>query len=231
MERITSIQAELQADLGKVTSKGQRDVDGLRAQLGMVSSQLERLRDDTSAGASRAGSSVSEQLAESTVREEVRRQLVAERGTLLVPKQDDSIRKEVFAALETEGQLRKASEERVMLDMKSMIKEEKQERVRDIAVLRDRVEAAEQSIFVDSGTREERDRDLKLAMKTLEEDLNHVKVQLQPYQRPLSVSGSVASGGGGGGGRRPGSTSGSVVSSRQGSVTGSAARLVHLVNP
>lgn len=56
---------------------------------------------------------------------------MSERATIIVPRQDESIRKEVFAALETEGKMLKASEERIQLDMRSLLKEERSERERE----------------------------------------------------------------------------------------------------
>merc|ERR1719373_814859 len=109
-----------------------------------------------------------------------------------------------MASLETEAQLRQGTAERLRLDMQGMLSEERQGRERDCQALRSRVEMAEQSIFVDSGKREERDRDIRIMVKSVQEDLNLVRAQLHGQARPISASGSVSG--------RPGSATGSVAS-------------------
>merc|ERR1712151_50663 len=75
-----------------------------------------------------------------------------------------------------------------VMDLRDMLQEERQRRERDNISLTSRVDMAEERILVDSGKREERDRDIRTMMKRVEEDLGLVKRQLNAWAPPTASS-------------------------------------------
>lgn len=175
-ERISNVQHDFEAEVTRLSAESQGDSVGRREELSKLWVELGQLREQNAATA--CFSSDVEDLAAAIAREEVRRQLALERATILVPRpQDDNFRKEVLASLESEAQLRKAAEDRLTMDMRGLIQEERHAREREHLALRSRLDQAEENIFADSGKREERDRDLRTMMRKVAEDLNVVKRQ------------------------------------------------------
>lgn len=206
-ERMGNIHKEIQMELACLAAKGQSEGAACREEVSIVRQELERLREQISISTNGSGSREPEPAVESVVREEVRRQLIIERATLLVPRPDSSTRQEVVALLDSELRLRKASEEKLVSDVQSMLQHERQSRERDTYAMKARVDMAEQSIFIDSGKREERDRDMNNLIGQLREELNAFKQQFSMRQ---GIAGSV---------------------SRPASMPGSAARLAYVVSP
>merc|ERR1712151_295894 len=98
-----------------------------------------------------------------------------------------------------------------VMDIRDLLQEERQSRERENLSLTSRVDMAEERILVDSGKREERDRDMRTLMKRLDEDLGLIKRQLNAIAPP--IAGSLH---GAGSMRGPGSSPGSVAGSLSG---------------
>lgn len=94
-------------------------------------------------------------------------------GSGIMPATDD-----VRAALAAERMAREQGDERCLEEMRDMVREERQKREKEYSTLELRMQSEEQTLFVESGKREERDRDILSQISTVSEDLDAVKRQL-----------------------------------------------------
>ncbi|CAK9015002.1 unnamed protein product [Durusdinium trenchii] len=85
---------------------------------------------------------------------------------------------DVRAALVAERMAREQGDERCMEEMRDMIREERQRREKEYSALDLRMQSEEQTHFVESGKREERDRDIVSQISAVSEDLETVKLQM-----------------------------------------------------
>jgi len=229
-DRLGTLHKEVQLELARLAAKSQRESAASCEEVTILRQELERLRELISSSMTHTSDLATDQLCEALVREEVQRQLVSERATLIAPRLDDGLRKEIQTSLHSEAQLRKASEEQLVSDLREMLREERHSRERDSATLTLRVDTAEDRILVDSGKREERDRDMRTLMKRVEEELDMVKRRMNAIVPPTvaSLHGSCSA-------RGPGSSPGSAVGSISGRMSttnpSSTSRLVQLINP
>lgn len=90
----------------------------------------------------------------------------------------EAFSKELRSALATEIQAREEGDERCQAIFREALREERQSRERDYQALELRVQSEEQTIFVESGKREERDRDILSQLSKVDEELDSVKLQL-----------------------------------------------------
>ncbi|CAE8681538.1 unnamed protein product [Polarella glacialis] len=82
------------------------------------------------------------------------------------------------AALAAEIQAREEADDLCMSTVQELVREERQSRERGYQALELRVQSEEQTIFVESGKREERDRDILAQMAKVDEELDTVKRQV-----------------------------------------------------
>ncbi|CAJ1433425.1 unnamed protein product [Effrenium voratum] len=90
---------------------------------------------------------------------------------------------DVLAALSAERVAREQGDERCLEEMRDMVREERQKREKDHAALELRMQSEEQTLFVESGKREERDRDILSQISSVTEDLDAVKRQITTGQQ------------------------------------------------
>lgn len=178
-DRLATLQQECREGLARSNVGHRENAMAVGDELNVIRQSFERLRQDCNAN-SRASDSVSLELAQSLVSGEVRNQLTA---TL-----SEAVRGEIAQSLEQEARLRKANEERMTSDVHGKLQEERHNRERENFALKSRVDVAEENIFADSGKREERDRDLRSAMKRLHEDVVAVKRHMS-----VPLGGSISS--------------------------------------
>lgn len=90
----------------------------------------------------------------------------------------EALSKELRSAIASEIQAREEGDERCQAIFWEALREERQSRERDYQALELRVQSEEQTIFVESGKREERDRDILSQLAKVDEELDSVKLQL-----------------------------------------------------
>jgi len=81
-------------------------------------------------------------------------------------------------AIESERQAREDADQQGIATVHELLREERQTRERGYQALELRLQSEEQTIFVESGKREERDRDIMAQMAKVDEELDAVKRQL-----------------------------------------------------
>lgn len=81
-------------------------------------------------------------------------------------------------AIESERQAREDADQQAMATVHDLLREERQTRERGYQALELRLQSEEQTIFVESGKREERDRDIMAQLAKVDEEFDTVKRQL-----------------------------------------------------
>lgn len=81
-------------------------------------------------------------------------------------------------AIESERQAREDADQQAMVTVHELLREERQTRERGYQALELRLQSEEQTIFVESGKREERDRDIMAQLAKVDEEFDTVKRQL-----------------------------------------------------
>lgn len=82
---------------------------------------------------------------------------------------------DVRAALAAERMAREQGDERCLEEMRDMVREERQKREKEYSTLELRMQSEEQTLFVESGKREERDRNILSQISTVSEEMDAVK--------------------------------------------------------
>jgi len=82
---------------------------------------------------------------------------------------------DVRAALAAERMAREQGDERCLEEMRDMVREERQKREKEYGTLELRMQSEEQTLFVESGKREERDRNILSQISTVSEEMDAVK--------------------------------------------------------
>ncbi|CAE7475560.1 unnamed protein product [Symbiodinium natans] len=85
---------------------------------------------------------------------------------------------ELRAAVAAERLAREDGDDRCMQQVRELLGDERQKRVSDISALELRVQSEEQTLFVESGKREERDRDILSQLTNVFQELDSVKLQM-----------------------------------------------------
>lgn len=120
-----------------------------------------------------------------------------------------------------ESEMPRKIEQKIAAEVRGLLNEHRDLHERGIQSVKVRMDMAEQSIFIDSGKREERDRDIACLIAKVQEELNQVKQRLNLCPVPRGPS--------------RGSSSTSAASARlmstPGSAMGSAGKLMHVVTP
>ncbi|CAE7258255.1 unnamed protein product, partial [Symbiodinium necroappetens] len=84
---------------------------------------------------------------------------------------------ELRAAIQAERLAREDGDDKCMQQVRELLGDERQKRASDISALELRVQSEEQTIFIESGKREERDRDILSQLTSVFQELDAVKLQ------------------------------------------------------
>eukprot|EP00435_Cladocopium_sp_Y103_P075654 s5_g61.t2 len=148
----TKLREELWNDVDRVRNELRMETASRKEDVQGVRSSLDRLREQVVLGHPSPGGTA---------------------GSAIMPATDD-----VRAALAAERMAREQGDERCLEEMRDMVREERQKREKEYGTLELRMQSEEQTLFVESGKREERDRDILSQISTVSEDLDAVKRQL-----------------------------------------------------
>jgi len=85
---------------------------------------------------------------------------------------------ELRAAIQAERLAREDGDDKCMQQVRELLGDERQKRASDISALELRVQSEEQTLFIESGKREERDRDILSQLTSVFQELDTVKLQV-----------------------------------------------------
>lgn len=202
LERLGANQQDVHAELAQLRANGQAEGAARRKEVSELCQEVVRLRDQLGAklaAHSGGGPAKPFEVSDAARCREVRQQVVA----LM------------------ESEMPRKIEQKITAEVRGLLNEHRDLHERGIQSVKVRMDMAEQSIFIDSGKREERDRDIACLIAKVQEELNQVKQRLNLCPVPRGPS--------------RGSSSTSAASARvmstPGSAVGSAGKLMHVVTP